>query len=221
LHRAAHRCDGPPRAGDERLSPSVPRLSGRSGDQLVQRREAAALGAPVAFGMRLDLVEEDANLLAAVAFGYGLHGLSPFAAIIASRTPPRDRPAAPTGRQAATAASGIERLLLEARQLALALAVDAAVEAVVPQIGDAAGKRRDQQDNERIGDQGSRFDVLHSEWTMTLSKQQYRSRVRRFRRAPRVRGGMAQRGGEAPGGPRPFSRGYEGSGWHDAAAMPI
>lgn len=54
-------------------------FSGRSRDQFVERREAPARRGPVAFGVRLNLIEEDANLLAAVAFGYGLHGLSPFA----------------------------------------------------------------------------------------------------------------------------------------------
>jgi hypothetical protein len=54
------------------------RFSGRSGDQFIERREALARRGPVAFGVRLNLIEEDANLLAAVAFGYGLHGLSPF-----------------------------------------------------------------------------------------------------------------------------------------------
>jgi hypothetical protein len=73
-------CDGPPRVRDEWLMRlRAGRFSGQSGDQFIERCEALARRGPVAFGVRLDLIEEDANLLAAVAFGYGLHGLSPFA----------------------------------------------------------------------------------------------------------------------------------------------
>src|SRR3546814_2216647 len=50
--------------------------AGRLCDQLVERREPTARFGPVAFGMRLNLVEGDGNLLAAVASGPGLHGLS-------------------------------------------------------------------------------------------------------------------------------------------------
>lgn len=97
MGRRIHKFQSPRSGSINRMGVSV---RFRARDEFGEGCEAAAGGAPVAFGVRLNLVQKDADFLAAVAFGHGVHGESPFACQHSMKIAPSRAFAARAGRGA-------------------------------------------------------------------------------------------------------------------------